>query len=406
MADPDETGWTDNPRDRVLSMANLLWPSPASASLARWKPRPSRDVRSWQLLPGPSHPWWLLPVHRREAAQALDRHDHGQRSGAVWKLLGWLHRNRILQRIPTTRLHIRVPPDTDTIETELARLFETRVDVCVRLGRRRTNRSIVLRPIDPAGRTLCFAKVAETGSGREALSREAANLERVRPRLPEKLRAPQLIDLRTWHDTTILVMAPLLPEDRPDADDGVPADVMLQLARSGDPRTDVLSSAGFWPRHRSAAQRMAASDARAVILDAIDHVTSTWPDTEVPIGSWHGDWVAWNMARSNGHIQLWDWEHFEDDVPVGWDLIHYRAQEIRTLSGTTAADEDAWFAESRALLRQHVGADSRAAAAIIFTYLLEINLRYLIDRESEGEAMTPRDGWGLPLLARLTGETV
>ena len=35
------------------------------------------------------------------------------------------------------------------------------------------------------------------------------------------------------------------------------------------------------------------------------------------------------MARHGDEVLLWDWEHYEEGVPVGFDALHFRGQQLR-----------------------------------------------------------------------------
>jgi hypothetical protein len=54
-------------------------------------------------------------------------------------------------------------------------------------------------------------------------------------------------------------------------------------------------------------------------------------------GRWHGDWVTWNLGSAGARIAAWDWEHSADDVPVGFDVLHWHFQHTLPKSGLEAA---------------------------------------------------------------------
>ena len=49
----------------------------------------------------------------------------------------------------------------------------------------------------------------------------------------------------------------------------------------------------------------------------------------VSLGGWHGDWGRWNMGMDGGVLQLWDWERYDTEVPIGFDALHFIAQGVR-----------------------------------------------------------------------------
>jgi hypothetical protein len=106
------------------------------------------------------------------------------------------------------------------------------------------------------------------------------------------------------------------------------------------------------------------------------------------------------MARAGSRVLLWDWEHFGEDVPVGFDLVHYLAQELRVASGTGPAEEARWLTLAADGLERHVGLGSQARDLVVAAYLLDVNLRFLLDRQDTPQAGEQRRGWGLDLLRR------
>src|SRR5690606_42107903 len=102
--------------------------------------------------------------------------------------------------------------------------------------------------------------------------------------------------------------------------------------------------------------------------------------------------------------QLWDWEHFAEGVPIGFDGLHYHAQLLRMSKGIDERVENRWVREAAAWLRDTFGLSEPQTRAVVLAYLLEINLRYLRDRGLDPLGTPPRRGWGLPLIDRLTAE--
>jgi hypothetical protein len=56
------------------------------------------------------------------------------------------------------------------------------------------------------------------------------------------------------------------------------------------------------------------------LRDAVD------PGVECAFGAWHGDFGPWNAAWGTDALEVWDWERFDPDVPVGLDAAHWRTQ--------------------------------------------------------------------------------
>jgi len=393
----------NRPGERALSAARLLWPEPAKAVVAHRPPAGLEGrVHIFVLVPGARRPWWLLPAHRAAAAQALERIDVGQRSAIVWKALATAQRTGVLARIPgKRRLYVTVPPGSRTIESELARGIGDEVDVCVRLGRSRQNRSIVLRLIDGRDHTCGIAKLSTSDSGDLVLQRERQNLQRIADGLPHAITAPRLLHHGSWNGRDLMIMEALTAVSSPRARTTLPLNQMLELARSWTAVSSRLSQTPFVQDQRRRADALPEDATADSLRAAVDQLDQRWGARRLTVGSWHGDWVSWNMARTPQGIQLWDWESFAEGVPLGWDPVHYLAQDQRMHRGTDENAEDGWRVQAARLLRDALGLDDEAVEATLFGYLIELNLRYVEDRDPGESIRSPRRGWGLPLLARM-----
>ncbi len=394
----DATG--QHRRSQVIHVARTLWPAPVVVSIRR---RRGRHAREWLIVPSLRHPSWLLPARLPGASQALLRHDLGQRKRWLSPLLATLYRHAPLARLPLARVRVDVPESVTTIEDELYRILGVPVEVCVRLGRTRVNRALVLQPIDDTGQTVGFVKMAMSDEGERALRAESVNLELVRSLSIHPVIAPEVISLQTWNNHLTLLMTPLLPVAA-DEQTHMPEREMLNFAMSSGRTTLPLGRSPAVARLRRDIESLPTGNAQEQLGAAISRLLERYGDRLLPFGCWHGDWVPWNMAWAGARVQLWDWEHFEEGVPVGWDILHYQAQHLRNSQGTQERDEQQWLEASRALLRRTLELDADDSEAVILSYLLQINVRYLEDRGEVNSALNPRPGWGLPMLTRLTRE--
>jgi hypothetical protein len=176
----------------------------------------------------------------------------------------------------------------------------------------------------------------------------------------------------------------------------VPTAEMLQLATAGGPGEVPLRQTQWSQDICRRLDAIADSKVRACLTDALRTLLHTAGDHPVLIGHWHGDWTPWNMSCVQGRVALWDWEHFADEVPLGFDALHYRAQDLRTSMLTRRAAERAWLAEVRTLLAPF-GQGPDMEQAVTVAYLLDINLRFLLDHH-QGTSVVRRQGWGLDML--------
>jgi hypothetical protein len=390
--------------DSLLGVARRLWPEPARIDLTRRPPGSSDRTRDWLVLPSVSRPWLLLPAARPAAAGALLRDDHGQRSPRLVRALASLHRRRLLARLPLARLRVSDGDEADTIEAELHRILGTSGALVVRLGRRRWNRSVVLRPLDAAGGTLAFVKAAASPTGATALRREGDNLRRVAELAPKLVESPEVLHRGCWRGLELLALSPLVGDKSATARTRAPTAAMRALALATDEGPKPLGESAAYDRWIAGARDLTSSTQRDRLMEGVDTVGSRLGDVEVPIGCWHGDWVPWNMTWHGDRVLLWDWEHFDEGVPVGFDGLHYRAQQLRMSNGTGPAAEDLWVHDATEWLLDTFELGLRQIRAVVLAYLLEINLRYLRDRANDPRGTPPRAGWGLPLISRLTTE--
>lgn len=386
-------------RSKVIDVARALWPHPVTVSIQR---RSSRTAREWLVVPTLRHPLWLLPTRRPGAARALLRHDLGQRRQWIAPLLCRLYDFAPVARLPLARVRVEDDEGVLTIEDELTRLLDVPVEVCVRLGRTRANRAMVLRPVDDSGHAVAFVKMATNAEGELALRLEAANLERVGSVGVHPVVAPELISLERWNGHLTMVMSALLPAGTGTGRTDMPEQAMLDFARFGGTTLLPLRQAPVIAAQLRAIEQLpSGAGNRQQLGEAWFRLMERHGDRALPVGCWHGDWVPWNMAWAGDLVQLWDWEHYEEGVPLGWDPLHYYAQDLRTFRGTAERVEQEWLDAARGLLRRTLGLAGEDAEAVIVSYLLQINVRYVSDRGDLDSTRCPRPGWGLPLLTRL-----
>jgi hypothetical protein len=136
------------------------------------------------------------------------------------------------------------------------------------------------------------------------------------------------------------------------------------------------------------------------LLALVDAVEQAHGQESVELGSWHGDWGHWNMGAAHGVLQVWDWERYDAEVPVGFDSLHHLAQHVRP-GERQQLRQELEFHESvpRALGELGVRADHHELTVTL--YLVEIAGRYL-DALTFGAtpALLRRTDWVLTLLER------
>ena len=381
---------------RLVEAVSPLWPG-SRLSVRRVGPAPR--ARSWLVVPSLARPILLVPPSSRAAAVALQPSGTG-RGESKMRALAFLQRAGVLRLLPLPRLVIEEPVAPGAAETVLAEALGPVENLVVRLGRRRFNRALVLMPLGPDGALRAVVKVARGDAARRVLRNEHDTLVRANERRVPGLRIPAPLAYVDTDDLGYFAMSPLTSSEvsRPRP---VPVRQMLALADLGRRPARPLQATTAVARLRRLVAALDDPTQRAWTATALDELVEQLGDVEVTPGAWHGDWVPWNMAREKDEVLLWDWEHFDLEVLRGWDHVHYLAQDTRVRVGTTPQAEDAWLAEAEEVLADDWQLDERQRAAVVRTYLLEINLRYLHDRQEDPLGTQSRTGWARALVERL-----
>ena len=390
----------------VLDTAQVVWPTADRFEVTR-SLRPGPDARDYALIPRAAAPRWLLPIDSPAAAGAIVGQDTGARRAVVRGLV-LAHRSRVAERLPLRRLRIVGGHQASLVtmlEDTVARAVGPTagpLHVALRLGSWGHARSLVVRVLGPTGSTIAFGKVGIDAHGHAAVRAEGRNLTHVASLGLRRVATSDVLARHEWRGLDVLVVSPLLAGEPP-ADAGLPVEAMLELASSATPRSAPLTDSGWWSTVLDRLAQVDDPGLRSELDARAREIGAAAPATPVPLGPWHGDWTAWNMAWDGPRVLLWDWEHFAEDVPVGFDLVHHLAQGLRVSAGTGPEAEAAWRVMADAVLARHVDLDRTARDLVRAAYLLEVNLRFVLDRQGSLDESTPRAWWGLGLLRRETG---
>ena len=366
------------------SPVRALWPTPAEVR-STWVPRPA--ATDYLAVPTSAAPRLLVPIGAPGADRLLFRFGGSRRVRAARKMLGFAARTGALRWLPVPRL--RVTQDPVGIEAHLEGVFDQPVRIGVMLGPPRANLKPVLQVFAASGEVLGFAKVGPTPTTEALLATEATTLRWLAQHPVPGLAAPRVIDYDTWRAVPILVQSPLSMAQSGRSPTSLPADQLAGLAVSGGVSSSPLEGSPFWTRVREVGDaRWHDLDASAFrrLRDTID------THTEVSLGAWHGDFGPWNAAAGPERLEVWDWERFEDDVPIGLDGAHYRVQ-VELMRG--ADPTECWTAMkadvAEIVKRADVLADVPVTAAC---YILAIWRRYrMVTSDAETPALRKRVTW-------------
>lgn len=394
---------TADSRAALVARVRPLWPEPVSLRVGR---RSAGSGAEYLVLPSLRRPVLLVPSHDGAAGRAIMRVDEGQRRGRAAGALAWAHQRRLLRLLPVARLRVGDPGSTPATTSasspvleQVRRVVPEASAIVVRLGRPRHGRGLVLQVLGPRGRTIAFAKCAFDGRV-ATLARERDTLVDLADSPSPGVRAPRVLGFVRDERSAVLVLEPLAPS-RPGHAPGVPVPAMRVLATRAGVTCSLLADVPAVARLREGVAGLADSATRTWLAAELEQLLAERGGTKLEVGAWHGDWVAWNMARDDRTILLWDWEHFETGVPLGLDHVHHLAQELRLRVGTGQQAETRWLVAARHALAQEWALTDDAIEATLRTYLLMINLRFVADRDGDPDGPVERRGWSRELLARL-----
>jgi hypothetical protein len=391
----------------AAEVARLLWPEPWGApQVTRARHRRGLSHRDAYVFPSVGSPRMLVPADVPGAATMLRRLGSG-RSRLTAPARVVLERSVRSSAFAFARWPIvRVPgtdPAADSIERHLAECFGTEVRVGVILGTRRVNQKPVLQIFDRAGRLLGYAKIGHNDLTAGLVRAEATSLAAVGGQRPRSFRVPEVLHHGQWAGLEVLVLSDLTTDPQEPVTAATRITAMREVATLTGTTERTLGDSRFWARLRSACARLADQSRGARLAAAADALQRTHGDDLVQLGGWHGDWGHWNMGMRDGVLQVWDWERFDPEVPLGFDGLHHAAQSVRP-SEREAARQEATFLRSVPETLAEVDVDPERHELTLRLYLLEIALRY-VDALTHGAtpALTRRTEWALSLLERRLG---
>ena len=128
----------------------------------------------------------------------------------------------------------------------------------------------------------------------------------------------------------------------------------------------------------------------------VEHVDAS---LSVATGAWHGDLNSGNVALVAGPCPVWDWERFEEDVPVRIRPAAPRpARSITTRGVAARVAAERLVAQSAADART-VGREPTQPTLVARSYLVTLACRYLADdQEAAGADLGKVHEWLLPAL--------
>lgn len=385
----------------LVSRVRPIWPEPIDVRVSR-RARPlGAEGQDYLVLPALRRPVLLVPAHRAAAAGAIVRFDDGQRARLLLRVLAWAQAKGVLRRLPIARISVGGAEASGVLGV-VERAVPDAEAVVVRLGRPRHGRAVILNALDADGQSLAFTKCA-WGDRVVDLRQESDNLAGVASNPVEGVRAPEVLAFVELDGSAALVLEALTPA-APATQTGLPVVAMRALAERKGWHPTTVADSDVVVRLQAGIGAVVNRQDREWLQTELVRLVVELGGVGTRTGTWHGDWVPWNMARDGSTILLWDWEHNEDGVLPGFDQLHYLGQEMRQRLGTSPDVEDTWLAAARAALADDWGVTGAEAEAVIRSYLLVVNLRFVFNREGDPLGQVQRSGWSRSLLERLGGD--
>lgn len=233
----------------------------------------------WLALPPRSSTprWWIPRAPSRWTHRGLRIHHPVSRKALVaWSIARLVARAGLLRILPTTSL----PPLAGTV----AHLVPPGATVAMARSWRRGRCHILILGSDDLPATL--VKVAADAIGRADLAREGAMAQEVGPFLDGPVSTPRLLEI-------------------------------------GDGYL-VYEAVSWRPRWR-------AWSLPVEVAAALGRLYRAGARTPGGLGYAHGDFVPWNLLRTDGGWSLIDWEHARLDAPPFEDINHFLVQSCALL---------------------------------------------------------------------------
>lgn len=362
-----------------------------------------RPFRRYQALPGLLRARVLVPADGLAAGASLSRFNSLRRrpTRLARAVLGVGLRSGLPQRV-LRRQQLTVHVDTALPDGALADWLpeawlaeslgvpELRMAVGVRALL--PNQKPVLQLFDAAGTPRGYGKVGWNPVAAERVRREMLALRSPRTRALTAVTVPALLHHGSWRDRDVLVVAPMPERARRYAgQQPPPLGTSMEIAAAEGLRRAELKTSPHWQCTLRQLDVLRADAAHAELGAQLgrlaDDLEGRVGTEEVTFGSWHGDWVPWNMAHGvDDRLWVWDWEHSSADVPVGFDLLHWHFQcaFIRDGAGLPAAIART-MTDGVDAVQELLGATAAVASDVARLYLLEIALRnYDLHRSGAG----------------------
>ncbi|MBM6402708.1 hypothetical protein JQN72_00420 [Phycicoccus sp. CSK15P-2] len=285
------------------------------------------------------------------------------------------------------------------IDGALAEVFGHPVVTGMFLGPPRANRKPVLQVLDAAGRVVGFAKVGITPLAAALAAREAETLRILGSADLGVVDPPRLLAELEWDGLPVVVQSALpVWEQGPGLDHELFREAIRDIADTGPRWNGQWRDCAYRGTLRERVAAVEDPELRALAAGVLD--SRVPDDLELSTGAWHGDLSAFNAATTAARrVLVWDWERYEQGVPVGFDALHHVFLPMLRERSPRVEPAVALLHRAPSLLGP-LGVGPSAAAGVATLYLAELAARFSRDQQGRtGTAGGDPRHWMRPLAA-------
>jgi hypothetical protein len=326
-------------------VVSAVFPTSAGVTVSVNPAKPGPAAQRWHVMPSADNPLVLVKARSsRLAARMLTGH---------WRL--HTNGNRLLRAYtafeafrPGAGDTLAVtPPAGDRAAALLTEHVGREVSVdgaVITLGRRDPNRKPTVELFGADGRPACYVKVGWNTSTRRLAEHEYEVLGRVSHALDSVpgLRCISPIGLDHWNGRALLKSAPIPIGARRWSGEPPSVDLTRAVAAAvSSPERMSLDGLALWDRLERGLHAHRTGDAAAptssvdALLGVVRSARARAGNERVHVAGCHGDWAPWNVARLGSQTWIWDLEHADNGVPLGFDALNWQFQVMSTVKGLT-----------------------------------------------------------------------
>ena len=375
-------------------LIDLLW-RPSEKVIVSTDPGPPtsgyRMTDLFAVVPNASQPRFLVPLESRRAAAASLRLYNALRPPSrrlARAVIGLGLRAGIAQPLLRNRVRVCVAEDVSAEDLSdilfgehLRKLFGGRdVQTAIGIGGPGPYRKPVLQVLTADGAVLGYVKLGWNDVTRRLVRNEARALAAWMEKPSEQVGVPRLLHHGRWRDLEVTIASPLpAVVRRYNSHAPPPLEATRAISDMHGTTESALAESGYWKRLGERLSASLAADPQElgdVPVGLVEGLDRRYGNERLTFGAWHGDLAPWNLAWLNHHLFVWDWEHSAEDVPVGFDLLHFEFQMAFILKRTSLR-EAVSQCRRRGLPRlRAMGVPENAGELVLSLYLLEMFFRY------------------------------